>query len=54
MTATLMEAGDVVEKTDVRRPGMGAVLRSEWIKLTTVRSTWWRPTPFPPTRWVSI
>jgi ABC-2 type transport system permease protein len=41
MSATLMEAGAVVEKTDVRRPGMGAVLRSEWIKLTTVRSTWW-------------
>ena len=41
MSATLMEAGAVVEKTDVRRPGMGAVLRSEWLKLTTVRSTWW-------------
>ena len=41
MSATLIEAGDVVERTDVRRPGMGAVLRSEWVKLTTVRSTWW-------------
>ena len=41
MSATLMEAGAVVEKTDVRRPGMGAVLRAEWLKLTTVRSTWW-------------
>ena len=39
MTATLMESGTVVERTDVRRPGMGAVLRAEWIKLTTVRST---------------
>ena len=41
MSATLMESGAVVERTDVRRPGMGAVLRSEWLKLTTVRSTWW-------------
>ncbi|GAA4723997.1 ABC transporter permease subunit [Nocardioides endophyticus] len=41
MSATLMESGAVVERTDVRRPGLGAVLRSEWIKLTTVRSTWW-------------
>jgi len=23
------------------RPGLGAALRAEWIKLTTVRSTWW-------------
>jgi ABC-2 type transport system permease protein len=23
------------------RPGFGAALRSEWIKLTSVRSTWW-------------
>jgi ABC-2 type transport system permease protein len=41
MTATLMEAGTVVERTDVRPPGFGAVLRSEWIKLRTVRSTTW-------------
>ena len=41
MSATLMESGAVVERTGVRRPGMAAVLRSEWIKLTTVRSTWW-------------
>ena len=32
---------DVVERTGVDRPGFGAVLRSEWIKLRTVRSTWW-------------
>ncbi len=41
MTATLMEAGAVVEQSDVRRPGLVPVLRSEWVKLTTVRSTWW-------------
>jgi len=41
MTATLMEAGAVTERTDVRAPGMAAVLRSEWVKLTTVRSTRW-------------
>jgi ABC-2 type transport system permease protein len=41
MTATLRETGAVVERTDVRPPGLGAVLRSEWIKLRTVRSTWW-------------
>ena len=41
MSATLMESGAVVERTGVRRPGMGSVLRSEWLKLTTVRSTWW-------------
>jgi ABC-2 type transport system permease protein len=41
MSTTVMEAGAVVERTDVRRPGFGAVLRSEWLKLTTVRSTWW-------------
>jgi ABC-2 type transport system permease protein len=41
MTANLMEAGAVVERTDVRRPGLGAALRAEWLKLVTVRSTWW-------------
>jgi ABC-2 type transport system permease protein len=25
----------------VTRPGFGATLRSEWVKLTSVRSTWW-------------
>jgi ABC-2 type transport system permease protein len=25
----------------VSRPGFGAVVRSEWIKLSSVRSTWW-------------
>lgn len=24
-----------------RRPGFGSALRAEWVKLTTVRSTWW-------------
>jgi ABC-2 type transport system permease protein len=41
MTATLMEHGEVVERTDVVRPSLAAVLRAEWLKLRTVRSTWW-------------
>lgn len=41
MSATLMEAGAVVERTDVARPSFAAALRAEWLKLTTVRSTWW-------------
>lgn len=41
MTATLMEAGKVVERTGVAGPSFPAVLRSEWVKLRTVRSTWW-------------
>ena len=28
-------------RTDVPAPGFGAVLHAEWIKLRTVRSTWW-------------
>jgi ABC-2 type transport system permease protein len=41
MTVTLMETGNVVTRDDVRSAGMRAVLRSEWIKLRSVRSTWW-------------
>lgn len=41
MTATLMESGRVVERSDVARPSFAAVLRGEWLKLRTVRSTWW-------------
>jgi ABC-2 type transport system permease protein len=41
MSATVMESGGVVERTDVTRPSFAAVLRAEWIKLRTVRSTWW-------------
>jgi len=41
MTTTLMESGAVVERTDVARPSFAAVLRAEWLKLRTVRSTWW-------------
>ena len=41
MTATLTETGAPVVGPDVRRPGFGDVLRSEWVKLRSVRSTWW-------------
>jgi ABC-2 type transport system permease protein len=41
MTATLMESGAVAERTDVARPSFAAVLRAAWVKLRTVRSTWW-------------
>lgn len=41
MTATLMDAGTVVERTDVARPPFAAVLHAEWLKLRSVRSTWW-------------
>ena len=41
MTATLMDSGAVVERTDVARPSFARVLRSEWLKVRTVRSTWW-------------
>ena len=41
MTATLMDSGTVVERTGVARPSFGAVLNAEWVKLRTVRSTWW-------------
>lgn len=41
MTATVMESGTVTERTDLTRPSFAATLRAEWIKLRTVRSTWW-------------
>ena len=41
MSATLMEQGAVVERDDVARPSIAAVLGAEWLKLRTVRSTWW-------------
>jgi ABC-2 type transport system permease protein len=41
MTATLMESGAVVDRTDVARPSFASVLHAEWLKLRTVRSTWW-------------
>lgn len=41
MTATLMESGAVVARTDVARASFASVLRAEWLKLRTVRSTWW-------------
>ncbi|GAA4368919.1 ABC transporter permease [Nocardioides caricicola] len=41
MTATLMESGSVVERAGVARPSFAAVLRAEWLKLRSVRSTWW-------------
>ena len=41
MSATLMESGGVVTRTGVPRPSFAAVLRAEWLKLRTVRSTWW-------------
>ena len=41
MTATLTETGALVVDPDVPRPGFGDVLRSEWVKLRSVRSTWW-------------
>ncbi|MDF1605318.1 ABC transporter permease subunit [Nocardioides sp. YIM 152315] len=41
MSATLMESGAVVERTDVACPSFTAVLHAEWVKLHTVRSTWW-------------
>ena len=41
MTATLTETGSLVVAPDVRRPGFVEALRAEWLKLRTVRSTWW-------------
>ncbi|WP_370616691.1 ABC transporter permease [Mumia qirimensis] len=40
MTATVLSVTDAVEDV-VTRQGFGDVLRAEWIKLRTVRSTWW-------------
>ena len=41
MTATMTESGTLVVGEADRGPGFGAVLRAEWLKLRTVRSTWW-------------
>ena len=41
MTATLTETGALVVAPDGRRPGFAEALRAEWVKLRTVRSTWW-------------
>lgn len=41
MTATMTEGGTLVVSPAVRAPGFGAVLRAEWLKLRTVRSTSW-------------
>jgi ABC-2 type transport system permease protein len=41
MTATVMESGTVTDRTDLSRPSVAATLNAEWIKLRTVRSTWW-------------
>lgn len=41
MTATLTESGSLLVAPDVRRPGLVEALRAEWVKLRTVRSTWW-------------
>jgi ABC-2 type transport system permease protein len=41
MSTTVMGAGTVVEREDVAAPPFAAVLRAEWLKLRTVRSTWW-------------
>lgn len=38
---TLTQTRPVTTETEVAAPGFGAVLRSEWTKLRTVRSTWW-------------
>jgi ABC-2 type transport system permease protein len=38
---SVVEAGTAVERTDVRRPGLAAAVRAEWVKLRSVRSTWW-------------
>jgi ABC-2 type transport system permease protein len=32
---------DTRGQTATRTPGFGAALRAEWVKLTSVRSTWW-------------
>lgn len=41
MTATMTEGGTLVVSPAATTPGFGAVLRAEWLKLRTVRSTWW-------------
>ncbi|WP_134742290.1 ABC transporter permease [Nocardioides sp. 503] len=42
MTATTVERPSATTpQPSPSGPGFGAVLRSEWLKLSTVRSTWW-------------
>ncbi|CAI9401774.1 ABC transporter permease subunit [Nocardioides sp. T2.26MG-1] len=41
MTATMTEGGTLVVSPAATTAGFGAVLRAEWLKLRTVRSTWW-------------
>lgn len=40
MTARPTEGGTLVVGPGERGPGFGDVLRAEWLKLRTVRSTW--------------
>ncbi len=40
-TMTEPAATDAATQPDERRPGFGHVLKAEWVKLRTVRSTWW-------------
>ncbi len=40
-TMTESAATDAATHPDERRPGFGHVLKAEWVKLRTVRSTWW-------------
>lgn len=37
----MTEGGTLVVSPAQRGPGFGAVLRAEWLKVLTVRSTWW-------------
>ncbi|MBM7368903.1 ABC transporter permease subunit [Gordonia hydrophobica] len=41
MTATAVSITHETDRAPVRVPGLVDVLRSEWIKLASVRSTWW-------------
>jgi ABC-2 type transport system permease protein len=41
MSATVAAETDVADLSGVRRPGLGAALHAEWLKLWSVRSTWW-------------
>lgn len=40
MTA-IVDTSRQTTSTEQPAPGLGAALRAEWLKLTTVRSTWW-------------
>ena len=41
MTAATLDRPAPTHAAVPRRPGFGAVLHSEWVKLVSVRSTWW-------------